>query len=71
VLEDRGAALRKKLVMKGDRLVGAVLVGEADDALWYRDLIREGRDVAAIRDSLIFGRAFCENAAERALPEAA
>jgi nitrite reductase (NADH) large subunit len=71
VLEDRGAALRKKLVMRGDRLVGAVLVGEADDALWYRDLIREGRDVAAIRDGLIFGRAFCEEAAERALREAA
>jgi nitrite reductase (NADH) large subunit len=71
VLEDRGAAVRKKLVMKGDRLVGAVLVGEADDALWYRDLIREGRNVAAIRDALIFGRAFCENASERALKEAA
>lgn len=71
LLEDRGAGFRKKLVMKGDRLVGAVLVGEADDALWYRDLIREGRDVAAIRDGLIFGRAFCENAAKHALREAA
>jgi nitrite reductase (NADH) large subunit len=71
VLEDRGAAVRKKLVMRGDRLVGAVLVGEADDALWYRDLIREGRDVAAIRDSLIFGRAFCGDAASSALKEAA
>jgi nitrite reductase (NADH) large subunit len=71
VLEDRGAAFRKKLVMNGDRLVGAVLVGEADDALWYRDLIREGRDVAAIRDSLVFGRAFCENAGRSALREAA
>ena len=71
VLEDRGAALRKKLVMRGDRLVGAVLVGEADDALWYRDLIREGRDVAAIRDGLIFGRAFCGDAAPTALKEAA
>ena len=71
VLEDRGAGLCKRLVLKGDRLVGAVLVGEADDALWYRDLIRQGRDVSAIRENLIFGRAFCESVAERAMKEAA
>lgn len=70
VLEDRGAGLCKRLVLKGDRLVGAVLVGEADDALWYRDLIREGEDVSAIRENLIFGRAFCESAG-RAMKEAA
>ena len=62
VLEDRGAGLCKRLVLKGDRLVGAVLVGEADDALWYRDLIRRGEHVSAIRENLIFGRAFCESA---------
>jgi nitrite reductase (NADH) large subunit len=71
VLEDRGAGLCKKLVLKGNRLVGAVLVGDADDALWYRDLIRDGRDVSAIRDGLVFGRAFCESAAARAIKEAA
>lgn len=62
VLEDRGAGLCKRLVLKGDRLVGAILVGEADDALWYRDLIRAGTDVSAIRETLIFGRSFCESA---------
>ena len=41
-------------------------VGEADDALWYRDLIRRGDDVAAIRDDLIFGRAFCDGAIREA-----
>lgn len=71
VLEDRGAGLCKRLVLKGDRLVGAVLVGDADDALWYHSLIRDGRDVAAIRDSLIFGRAFCESAGGGAMKEAA
>jgi nitrite reductase (NADH) large subunit len=70
MLEDRGLGLCRKLVMKGDRLVGAVLVGDADDGLWYRDLISEGRDVSAIRESLIFGRAFCESAAS-AMKEAA
>jgi len=63
VLEDRGAGLCKRLVLKGGRLVGAVLVGEADDALWYRDLIRSKSDVSAIRENLIFGRTFCEGVA--------
>ncbi|MDQ0468108.1 NAD(P)/FAD-dependent oxidoreductase [Labrys wisconsinensis] len=66
LLEDRGLGLFRKLVLRGDRLVGAVLVGEADDALWYRDLIRRGDDVAAIRDDLIFGRAFCDGAIREA-----
>ncbi len=42
VLEDKAAGLYRKLVFQGDRLVGCVLVGEADDALWYLDLIRTG-----------------------------
>jgi len=70
VLEDRGAGLYKKLVLRGERLVGAALVGEADDALWYDELITQGRDISAIRDSLVFGRAFCESASG-ALKEAA
>lgn len=60
LLEDRGLGLCKKLVLRGNQLVGAALVGDADDALWYRDLIRDGTDISAVRDSLIFGRAFCE-----------
>ena len=58
-LEDRGIGVCKRLVLKDGALVGAVLVGEAEDALWYRDLIRTGEDVAPFRDGLFFGPAFC------------
>ncbi len=58
-LEDRALGVCKTLVLRGDRLIGAVLVGEADDALWYRDLIRASANVAPFRDRLIFGRALC------------
>jgi nitrite reductase (NADH) large subunit len=57
--EDRALGVSKRLTLRGDRLIGAALVGEADDALWYRDLIRDGANVAAFRDHLIFGPAFC------------
>jgi nitrite reductase (NADH) large subunit len=61
-LTDYGRGRYRKLVFDGRRLVGCVLVGEADDALWYLDLIRRGVDVGAARGLLIHGRAFCENA---------
>ena len=54
-----GAGVCKTLTLRDGRLIGAALVGETDDALWYRDLIRDGTSVAPFRDDLIFGRAFC------------
>jgi nitrite reductase [NAD(P)H] large subunit len=62
VLKDPGRGAYRKLVLRQDRLTGAVLVGDADDALWYLDLIRSGRSVAALRHGLVFGRAFSETA---------
>jgi nitrite reductase (NADH) large subunit len=58
VLTDRNTGTYRKLVFEGDKLVGCVLVGETDDALWYLDLIRCGTDVAAARSLLIHGRDF-------------
>jgi nitrite reductase (NADH) large subunit len=58
--EDRALGVSKRLTLRDGRLVGAVLVGETDDALWYRGLIRDGVSVAALRDDLIFGPAFCD-----------
>lgn len=60
VIEDKAAGLYRKLVFRGERLVGCVLVGEADDALWYLELMRSGADISAIRRQLIHGRAFAE-----------
>jgi nitrite reductase (NADH) large subunit len=60
VIEDRGAGAYRKLVFAGRRLAGCVLVGEADDALWYLDLIRSGADISSARRDLLHGRAFAE-----------
>lgn len=57
VLTDPRAGTYRKLVVNGDRLRGAVLVGDTSDALWYLDLIRSGTDIKPLRDDLMFGRA--------------
>ena len=49
-----------EIVVRDGRLAGAVLLGDTGDALWYRDLIRSGAPISAMRDGLVFGRAFCE-----------
>jgi nitrite reductase (NADH) large subunit len=56
-LSDPGALSYRKLVLAGDRLVGAILIGDTSDSVFYQDLIRSGRSVAAMRSDLIFGRA--------------
>jgi nitrite reductase (NADH) large subunit len=66
VLKDPGRRAYRKLVLKESRLAGAVLVGDAQDALWYLDLIRSGEDISGLREGLVFGRAFCEDAPQAA-----
>ncbi|HCN88778.1 MAG TPA: nitrite reductase large subunit, partial [Oxalobacteraceae bacterium] len=55
VLSDPIGGVYKKLVLKGDKLVGACLYGDTVDGSWYFKLLREGRDVSEMRDSLMFG----------------
>jgi nitrite reductase (NADH) large subunit len=55
VLADPGAGVYKKLVIKDDKLVGAVMYGDTVDGAWYFKLLREGKSVADIRDKLMFG----------------
>ncbi|MET0204617.1 MAG: nitrite reductase large subunit NirB [Casimicrobiaceae bacterium] len=57
VLSDPGSGVYKKLVLKDDTLVGSVLYGDTVDGAWYFQLLRERRNVAEIRDRLMFGEA--------------
>ncbi|HMI16793.1 MAG TPA: FAD-dependent oxidoreductase [Bradyrhizobium sp.] len=56
VLNDVRHGTYKKLVISDGRLVGAVLVGDVGDALWYLELIRSGEPIARIRNRMMFGR---------------
>ncbi len=56
VLNDAIRGTYKKLVVSDGRLTGAVLVGDAQDALWYLELIRTRQPIAKIRGEMMFGR---------------
>jgi nitrite reductase (NADH) large subunit len=58
--EDRKKCHYRRLVFQNGKMTGAILVGETGDALWYRDLIRDGQDMSDQRQALVFGRAFTE-----------
>jgi nitrite reductase (NADH) large subunit len=55
VMSDPSGGVYKKLVIQGDKLVGACLYGDTVDGSWYFKLLRDGRSVADIRDRLMFG----------------
>ncbi|MBV9825597.1 MAG: NAD(P)/FAD-dependent oxidoreductase [Alphaproteobacteria bacterium] len=61
-LHDAKRGVYKKLVLRDDKVVGAVLYGHVADGPWYMQLLREKTDVSAYRDQLVFGRAFAESA---------
>ena len=55
VMSDPYGGVYKKLVIKDDKLIGACLYGDTVDGSYYFKLLRDGRNVADIRDKLMFG----------------
>ena len=60
VLRDASRGVYKRVIVRDDRLVGAVLYGDTADGAWYFDLLKRGEDIAPIRDALIFGQAYAQ-----------
>jgi len=63
VMRDAARGLYKRVVLRDDKLVGAVLYGDTADGSWYFDLLKKGEDVSDIRDALIFGQAYASGGA--------
>ena len=55
IMSDPFGGVYKKLVIKDDKLIGACLYGDTVDGSYYFKLLRDGRNVADIRDKLMFG----------------
>ncbi|MEL6540024.1 MAG: nitrite reductase large subunit NirB [Pseudomonadota bacterium] len=58
VMRDASRGIYKRVVVKDDKVVGAVLYGDTQDGNWYFDLLKNQEDVSDIREALIFGQAF-------------
>ena len=57
VFKDAASCTYKKVVLKDNRIQGAVLYGDTVDGSWYFQLMKDGTDVSAFRDTLLFGQA--------------
>ncbi|MEQ1488814.1 MAG: nitrite reductase large subunit NirB, partial [Methylotenera sp.] len=56
VLHDAVGGVYKKLVIKNDKIIGSVLFGDTADGSWYFQMLRDGKAIHEIRDSLMFGQ---------------
>jgi nitrite reductase (NADH) large subunit len=57
VLHDPGASVYKKLVIRDNRVIGAVLYGDTTDGAWYFQLMRDETDIRDLREHILFGEA--------------
>ncbi|AOV17396.1 nitrite reductase large subunit [Acidihalobacter aeolianus] len=57
VFQDAARGIYRKLVLKDNRIEGAVMYGDTLDGPWYFQLMRDGADVSDIRENLLFGQA--------------
>ncbi len=55
---DPSLGIYKKLVIKANRLIGAVLYGDTADGHWYQELLEKKVNIAKIQDKLIFGEVY-------------
>ncbi len=68
VLRDAMRGVYKRVIIRDDRVVGAVLYGDTADGNWYFDLLRKQEDISDIRGALIFGQAFASGGGAKANP---
>lgn len=56
VLHDHARKVYKRLVLKEQRIVGVVLFGDVADGSWYFELMQQGVNVSAMRQTLLLGK---------------
>lgn len=62
-LIDHELGVYKKIVLRGDIVVGVILYGDTSDNAWYLNLVKDKTSIAAIRHRLMFGQTPLANAA--------
>ncbi|MGX2040301.1 nitrite reductase large subunit NirB [Methylocaldum sp. MU1018] len=57
LFQDPARGIYKKLVVESNRIRGAVLYGDTGDGAWYFQMMRDGTDISAFRENILFGQA--------------
>lgn len=71
VFRDPARGVYRRLVIERDTVIGAVMYGDTADSTWFFNLIRDKTDIAAMRETLIFGPAYQGGAPLDPLPAVA
>ena len=75
VLRDAARGNYRRLVLKDNKIIGAVMYGDTSDGPWFFDLLKRGVDIGDLRETLIFGQGYAggipldPTAAVAALPD--
>jgi nitrite reductase (NADH) large subunit len=62
VFRDPGRGVYKRLVLRDEKIIGAVMYGDTQDGSWFFGQLKDGADVSGMRDTLIFGPAYAGGA---------
>lgn len=71
VFQDPKRGIYKKVVIKEDKIVGAVMFGDTLDGSWYFQLMKDQTNIADFRDTLLFGQAHIGDSGHAGLSNAA
>ncbi len=56
LLQDAARGVYKKLVLRDNKIRGAVMYGDTVDGPWYFQMLRDGTDVSEMREHILFGQ---------------
>lgn len=56
VVQDPSQGVYKKLVIRDNKIKGAVMYGDTMDGTWYFQMLRDGTDISAFRSTILFGQ---------------
>jgi nitrite reductase (NADH) large subunit len=62
LFQDPARGVYKKLVVRDNRIRGAVLYGDTVDGAWYFQMMRDGTDISSFREHILFGEAHAGDA---------
>ena len=58
LLLDKQGGRYKRIVLRQNRVIGAVLYGDTTDGSWLFQLLKDGQDVSEMREELLLGSSF-------------